>query len=302
MAELPEMEARLASWTSNLEMMRGAIARHRSVLEQLGREELPLEWARAQLGLLKLFRSLSDHTGEVEAAQAAVEAGRAAAELLDPQRTPLLWFETQLWLAMALYGLGNLQQKTELMRESAAVFRESLERCDSGVPAHRRALFRRSQAFVLHVLGCRLEGLEAIAVLEEAVQSGEAALPQLTLESDSRMWAAVRSQLGLTQCVLAERRQDPAQAERGTALCREVLDVLTAQVDPFERAICELNLGQALSCLARLTRIRKVVEEALHFIRKALEVFDAENHERTWKEFQVDIGNLNALLEPEQPS
>jgi tetratricopeptide (TPR) repeat protein len=120
-----------------------AVATYRLALQEMKREQVPLQWAMTQLNLGAALWALGERETGTGSLEEAVAAFRLAQQEMTRERVPLDWARTQLGLGYALSVLGEREAGTERLEEAVAAWNMCLTVIESALPQEMVQSVRR---------------------------------------------------------------------------------------------------------------------------------------------------------------
>ena len=111
---------------------------------------------------------------------------------------------------------------------------------------------------------------ECLALLEEAVETGQAACAALAPARFPDQWALSQASVGHALCALGELRNDPALLAESLLVMEAAHRAGTPDLRKKGRAMAALNAGSSRLALARATGRRDLLDQAAADLREAL--------------------------------
>ena len=201
-----------------------AVSVFRAALEELSREQAPLEWASIQYYLGTALSVLGEREGGAVRLEEAVEAHRTVLEAFTRERAPLQWAMTQNNLGSALQQLGEREGDTVRLEEAVEAYRSALEEFTRERSPLQWASKQNNLGTVLRSLG-ELEG--DTVRLEEAVEAYRSALEELSREQIPLDWALTQNNLGVALSNLGELEGDTVRLEEAVEAHQSALEERT---------------------------------------------------------------------------
>lgn len=238
--------ATLAYNRGTTDLYQVAVQTFRAALEQLSREDNPVEWALTQKHLGASLQAIAERNDDEDSLHLAVDALKAALGIFRIDSHSLQWASTQNRLGQVLYKLDLKTGVSETLKESLAAFQAALKVYNRNEYPSRWADVMNNFAQAAQVLGEQMHSTEA---LERAVDACHAALEIRRKEKGPLLWASTQNNLGSAMFLLGKltRREDTLE---GAAMA-------------FDQALgvyIEFNAGR-LSSVARknLTRVQEEI-------------------------------------------
>lgn len=100
---------------------------YRAALEELKRERVPLDWAKAQNNLGFALWKLGVQESGTTRLEEAIVAYRSALEERTRERVPLDWAQTKMNLGDALQTISDRREETAGLVEAVAAWNSALE-------------------------------------------------------------------------------------------------------------------------------------------------------------------------------
>ncbi|TCR68882.1 hypothetical protein [Bosea sp. BK604] len=214
--------------------------------------------------LARIGADFRDRTGFT----AAITQLRAMLAKLDNFDQTVPWAETQLRLARSLTGIWHLEGDPALLRDSAAIYRATLEDLRQ---EHAPGLWAGIQSRLGEVLARLGEREDDAALLEDSVTAFKAALSGMKRAEMPREWTRLQCELGKAYVALGLRAHGALALEAAVNCFKFVLDDWTRESVPLDWAAVQDRIGFALFALAAHYREPVVLEEAVAAFDAALE-------------------------------
>lgn len=227
--------------------------------------------------LARIGADFRDRTGFT----AAVTQLRAMLAKLDNFEETVPWAEVQLRLARSLTGISHLEDDAALLRDSADIYRTTLEDLRQ---ERAPALWAGIQSRLGEVLARLGEREDDAALLEESVAAFRAALSAMRQAEMPREWTRLHFELGKAYVSLGLRAQGAAALEAAVNCFKLVLDDWKREAVPLDWAGVQDRIGAALAALAAYYREPVVLEEAVLAFDAALEERRREMVPGLWAE------------------
>jgi tetratricopeptide (TPR) repeat protein len=270
--------------------LEAAISAYHSVLKEVGREDMPLDWATIKNNLGNALYMLGERASGTDSLEQSVEAYREALKEKTRERVPLDWASIQNNLGNALRTLGQRERGTTRLEHSIEAFREALkERTRESVPLDW-ATTQSNIGTALRTLGERENRADR---LEQAVEAHRNALKERTREHVPLHWATAQNNLGNALVSLSERESGAAHLEQAVEAFRNALQERTRERVPLQWAATQNNLGSALLKLGLRENSMRRIEESVAIFAEALEVLGNSEDEYL---SEVVRNNLNLAL------
>jgi tetratricopeptide (TPR) repeat protein len=240
--------ATLAFQRGTADLYHVAVQTYRAALEQLSRDDSPIDWALTKKHLGASLQAIVERTLDEDTLRQAAEALEASLEIFRRDNYPVQWASAQNRLGQVLYKLDLKTGEQEILKKSLAAFQAALQVFNRNKFPSRWADVMNNFAQAAQVLG---EQLHSAEVLQKAVNACLAALEIRRKENGPLLWAATQNNLGSALFLLGKLTDDEVHF-KGAA-------------DAFEQALAvymEFN-AERLAAVANknLTRVRLHLEE-----------------------------------------
>ena len=267
--ELGNALLRLGERESGTAKLEEAVASYRTALEELSRERVPLDWAKAQNRIGVALQTLGERESGMTRLEAAVAAFRTGLAELRRERVPLDWAKMQNNLGGALLSLGERESGTDKLEEAVATFRGALqERTRERVPLD----WAQTQSNLGNALESLGERENRTSRFEEAVVAYRAALEELKRERVPLDWAKAQNNLGFALWKLGVQESGTTRLEEAIVAYRSALEERTRERVPLDWAQTKMNLGDALQTISDRREETAGLVEAVAAWNSALEI------------------------------
>jgi len=188
----------------SLELYQVAAQAYQSALENISKDDHPIEWATAQRNLGVALQALAEPSDNADTLSAAADAYRAALGPLTKALFPREWAIIQNRLGLMLYKLNRKTGDTELVKHALSAFQAALQVFPRATAPLRWAEIMNNFAQAAQMLGGELRNVE---VLKTSAAACRSVLEVRTRESAPLMWAAAQNNLGTALFLIA--KEDP---------------------------------------------------------------------------------------------
>jgi tetratricopeptide (TPR) repeat protein len=216
--------ATLAHQRGTAELYQVAVQTYRAALEQLSRDDNPIDWALTQKHLGASLQAIADRTNDEETLNQSAEALEAALEAFRPDTYPIQWASAQNRLGLVLYKLDLKTGDAETLKKSLNAFQAALHVFNRNDHPSRWADVMNNFAQAAQVLG---EQLHSTEVLEKAVNACMGALEIRRKEKGPLLWAATQNNLGSALFLLGKLTGDEDRLEGAAGAFDQALGVYT---------------------------------------------------------------------------
>jgi tetratricopeptide (TPR) repeat protein len=244
------------------------------------RSQVPLDWAKAQMGLGNALGSLGERECGTARLEEAVKAYHPALDELAREQVPLAWAATQHNLGKALMWLGE--------RDSGgtAQLLEAVQAFDAALTVRTKQSDPLDWALTQVFLGNALQALgereSGTARLQEAVVAYRAALEEFTPQRLPLRWARTQNGLCYVLAKWGEREKNTTRLEKAVATCRAALEKRHREDDPLGWAATTDSLGYALRALGELEGGTALLAEAVQTFDAAMTEYRRERVPLSW--------------------
>ena len=216
--------ATLAHQRGTAELYQVAVQTYRAALEQLSRDDNPIDWALTQKHLGASLQAIAERTNDEETLNQSAEALEAALETFRPEIYPIQWASAQNRLGLVLYKLDLKTGDAETLKKSLNAFQSALHIFNRNDHPARWADVMNNFAQAAQVLG---EQLHSTEVLEKAVNACMGALEIRRKEKGPLLWAATQNNLGSALFLLGKLTGDEDRLEGAAGAFDQALGVYT---------------------------------------------------------------------------
>ncbi len=207
----------LAGVRGGTDLLHSAAQTYQKALENLSRDDHPLDWGIAHKHLGEILQSLSERDNDPETLEKAADAFIAAARILTRKEFPREWAAIQNRLGQVLYRLQVKTGDTEVLKHALTSFQSALQVITRADAPLRWAEVMSNFVLATHELGGHLKSPK---VLEKAVEACRSVLEVRTRDKIPHQWATVQNNLGSSLFMLgkltgkAEHLNNAAEAFR----------------------------------------------------------------------------------------
>ena len=232
---------------SSLDLYQVAAQAYQSALENISKDEHPIEWATAQRNLGVALQALAEPSDDADTLGAAADAYRAALGPITKALFPREWAVLQNRLGLMLYKLDRKTGDTELVKHALSAFQASLQVFTRAAAPMRWADIMNNFAQAAQMLGGELRNVE---VLKTSAVACRSVLEVRTRESAPLMWAATHNNLGTALFLIAkEDRNDTVHLQGAVEAFAQAGDLYTEHGATKLAAIAQRNRSRAESLL-----------------------------------------------------
>ncbi len=235
--------AALAFLRGTIDLYHVAVQTYRAALEQLSRDDSPMDWALTQKHMGASLQAIVEHTFDEDTLRQAAEALQASLEIFSRENHPMQWASAQNRMGQVLYKLDLKTGEQEILKKSLTAFQAALQVFTRNDFPSRWAEVMNNFAQAAQVLG---EQLHSAEVLEKAVNACLGALEIRRKENSPLLWAATQNNLGSALFLLGKLTEDE--------------DHLEGAADAFDQALGVYKVfnAQRLAAVAskNLSRVR----------------------------------------------
>lgn len=241
--------ATLACQRGTVELFQVAVQTYRAALEQLSRDDNPVDWALTQKHLGASLQVIAERSNDTQTLSQSAEALQGALEVFRPDTYPTLWASAQNRLGLVLYKLDLLTGDAETLKNSLNAFQSALHVFSRADHPARWADVMNNFAQAAQVLG---EQLHSTEVLEKAVNACLGALEIRRRENGPLLWAATQNNLGSALFLLGKLTQDIGRLEEAAAAFDQALGVYTEFNAERLASVAGKNLSKVHQLLDRI--------------------------------------------------
>ena len=258
------------------------------------REHKPFLWAQTQITLGNLYQRLAQR-GDKEADNASVGHFHNALEVLTYETSPLLWATAHTGLCVS-YQLKSVARRSPIQSERA--YEHGVAALKVWGPNSFPEQFARTQ----NALGNIFAWMASVRsdLIESCFASYEAAANTCSREVYPSLWAEIQSNLG-AECVRVQKNAEESHAERALGHLEAALEVLTPDGAPYEWALAQSRVGQALLIRRDLNppQASTAVREAYS---RALTVWSRDLFPEEWATVQKEVAESYWPSDPDASS
>ena len=233
--------ATLAFLRGTTDLYHVAVQTYRAALEQLSRDDSPIDWALTQKHLGASLQATVEHTLNADTLRQAAEALEASLEIFRRENHPIQWASAQNRLGQVLYKLDLITGEQEILKKSLAAFQAALQVFNRDAFPSRWADVMNNLAQAAQVLG---EQLRSAEVLEKAVNACLGALEIRRKEKGPLLWAATQNNLGSALFLLGKLTDDETHFEGAADAFGQALDVYMVYNAERLAAVTSKNLSR----------------------------------------------------------
>jgi tetratricopeptide (TPR) repeat protein len=235
--------AALAFLRGTIDLYHVAVQTYRAALEQLSRDDSPIDWALTQKHLGASLQAIVEDTLDEKTLRQAAEALQASLEIFSRENHPMQWASAQNRIGQVLYKLDLKTGEQEILKKSLASFQAALQVFTRNDFPSRWAEVMNSFAQSAQVLG---EQLHSAEVLEKAVDACLGALEIRRKENSPLLWAATKNNLGSALFLLGKLTDDEAHLEGAADAFDQALGVYKVFNAQRLAAVASKNLTRVL--------------------------------------------------------
>lgn len=214
--------ATLAFQRGTAELYQVAVQTYRAALEQISKDDNPIDWALTQKHLGTSLQAIAERTNEEDILSQAAEALEASLDVFRRNTYPMQWASLQSRLGQVFYKLDLKTGDTETLKKSLAAFQAALQFFTRNDYPSRWADVMNNFAQAAQVLG---EQLHSAEVLEKAVDACMGALEVRRKENGPLLWAATQNTLGSALFLLGKLTEDERHLEGAAVAFDQALSV-----------------------------------------------------------------------------
>ena len=231
---------------------RQAVDAYAEALDNIRREETPLDYTTVLYHLARVRQYLGERARDAAMIEKAVGDLREAAGTFTQEAFPWEWATIQSSLGAALYKLDSIHSDTEILKQSVAAYQSALlvfTRADAPL---KWSEAKSGLGLALQMWGDMAKSAE---LLQRSVQCGQEALQVRTREETPLLWAASQNNLGSALYLLGRMTEDSEHLEGSAEAFGKALEIYLAYGFARLSRITERNLMKAEDMLrARLAR------------------------------------------------
>jgi len=283
-----------------------AIAGYKRILtDDWSRSKEPERWAKCQYALGNTLRELAEIEGNALWHKDAISAYRAAQEVCTRETAPNEWARLMNSIGVELRNLGDLEESVTRIGEAIATYHEVLDAIDRQKNLELWADLQHNIGMALSSRG-KLENNQKF--FEEALPYFRAAFDACSADADvkSGVWTwglegypTYINSLAIALARIAHHKMSQDDYKEAIYFFRDVLldCAYDREDEPFDWAMAQHNLANALSSLGDIRNDATLQREALAAYEKALSVYTREARPLDWAEVKNGIGNCLTRLE-----
>ena len=231
----------------SLELYQVAAQAYQAALENISKDDHPIEWATAQRNLGVALQALAEPSDDADTLGAAADAYRAALGPFTKALFPREWAVLQNRLGLMLYKLDRKTGDTELVKHALSAFQAALQVFTRATAPLRWAEIMNNFAQAAQMLGGELRNVE---VLKTSAAACRSVLEVRTRESAPLMWAATQNNLGTALFLIAkEDRNDTVHLQGAVEAFAQAGDLYEEHGATKLAAIAQRNRSRAESLL-----------------------------------------------------
>jgi tetratricopeptide (TPR) repeat protein len=220
---------------------------YQAALENISKDDHPIEWATAQRNLGVALQALAERGDDADILGSAADAYRAALGVLTKALFPREWAVLQNRLGLMLYKLDRKTGDTELVKHALSAFQASLQVFTRAAAPVRWADIMNNFAQAAQMLGGELRNVE---VLKTSAAACRSVLEVRTREKAPLMWAATQNNLGTALFLIAkEDRNDTVHLQGSVEAFARAGELYTERGTVKLAAIAQKNRSRAESLL-----------------------------------------------------
>ncbi|MDP6573271.1 MAG: hypothetical protein QGI63_00890 [Rhodospirillales bacterium] len=237
----------VAALHGSLDLYQVAAQAYQSALENISKDDHPIEWATAQRNLGVALQALAEPSDDADSLGAAADAYHAALGVITKALFPREWAALQNRLGLMLYKLDRKTGDTELVKHALSAFQASLQVFTRAAEPLRWADIMNNFAQAAQMLGGELRNVE---VLKTSAAACRSVLEVRTRDSAPLMWAATQNNLGTALFLIAkEDRNDTVHLQGSVEAFALAGDVYTEHGATKLAALAQRNQSRAESLL-----------------------------------------------------
>jgi tetratricopeptide (TPR) repeat protein len=233
--------ATLAFQRGTTDLYHVAVQTYRAALEQLSRDDSPIDWALTQKHLGASLQAIVEQTLDEDTLRQAAEALEASLEIFRRESHPMQWASAQNRLGQVLYRLDLKTGEQETLKKSLAAFQAALQVFNRNDFPSRWADVMNNFAQAAQVLG---EQLHSAEVLEKAVNACLGVLEIRRKEKGPLQWAATQNNLGSALFLLGKLTDDETHLEGAADAFEQALSVYVVFNAKRLAAVARKNLSR----------------------------------------------------------
>ena len=233
--------ATLAYQRGTADLYQVAVQTYRAALEQLSRDDTPIDWALTQKHLGASLQAIAERSSDQETLSQAAEAFEASLEIFRRDTYPMQWAAAQSRLGLILYKLDLKTGDEDTLKKSLAAFQAALQVFTRNDFPSRWADVMNNFSQAAQVLG---EQLHSVEVLEKAANACIGALEIRRKENGALLWATTQNNLGSALFLLGKLTQDERQLEGAADAFDQALGVYTEFNAERLAAVASKNLSR----------------------------------------------------------
>lgn len=241
--------ATLAFQRGTVELYQVAVQTYRAALEQLSRDDSPIDWALTQKHLGASLQAIAERNNNEETLIQAAAALEAAIETFRPDIFPIQWASTQNRLGLVLYKLDLKTGDADTLKRSLKAFQSALPVFNRADHPSRWADVMNNFAQAAQVLG---EQLHSTEVLEKAVTACLGALEVRRRDKSPLLWAATQNNLGSALFLLGKLSEDVTRIEAAAIAFEQALGVYSNLNADHLASVANKNLSKARLLLEKI--------------------------------------------------
>ena len=244
-----------------------------SSLNDISREEAPLDWAALNVDLGNIVAASGQYQDSDELLVDAARSFEQALEIYSAEDTPQEWASSQ-------YCLGLILQARAMRKNDSKLYKQSVDAFTAALTIWTRQENPLAWGLTMHQLGSSFHAhgllLKGNRTLQKSDVAYKGALSALNADDAALLLAATYNNRGTVLHHLSESDENPDRMEEAIRSYESALSVLMGQQLAMHLTVrCRVNKAAALTVLAELSRDASVAQDAADDLEVIIEVFQS---------------------------